>query len=169
MNPSPHKIVIIMGVSGSGKTTLGTALVEATGGQFFDGDDYHPEANIDKMSKGIALDDADRLPWLHNLAKLIVDASHSSQPTYIACSALKQSYRDVLESSGVPLAWICLNASPQLLQDRIKQRYHKEGHFMPPELLHSQLDTLELPEKALCIDVSRPVEDLVLEVLTTGS
>ena len=148
------KALVIMGVSGSGKTTVGQLLASETGGDFLDGDDFHPPENVAKMSTGIPLTDQDRQGWLETLAGLIRNAD---QLTIIACSALKSSYREVLNGAE----FVFLHGSPDLLSERINQR---EDHYMPPGLLQSQLDTLEVPQGALTLDVSHSPENLVNQI-----
>jgi len=159
------KVFILMGVAATGKTTLGQALAAATGGKFLDADDFHPESNRRKMATGEALDDADREGWLESIAGLIAEHSNDPTPTFIACSALKKSYRDLLRSTHPDLAFLFLTADPETLRERIAARHHTGTHFMPPSLLDSQLDTLELPANAFQLDVSKPVSELVDTVL----
>ncbi len=158
-------VFILMGVSATGKTTLGNALAGATSGLFFDGDDYHPDSNRQKMASGVPLNDDDREPWLKTLAQLIADQAAKASPSFIACSALKRSYRQLLRSKYPELQFLHLYASPELLRQRITQRYETGEHFMPPELLDDQLATLEEPSDALPLDVSKSVEKLVAEFL----
>ncbi len=162
-------VFILMGVSATGKTTLGHALASATGGAFFDGDDYHPESNRLRMASGESLDDSDRRPWLEILAALISERANHPTPTFIACSALKKSYREILRSEYPPLAFLFLTTDPEILRQRITERYEAGEHFMPPSLLVSQLETLETPGDALELDVSRPVPDLVKTFLSRFS
>ncbi|MFN9027089.1 MAG: gluconokinase, partial [Akkermansiaceae bacterium] len=109
-------IFILMGVAAVGKTTLGRALANATGGLFLDGDDFHSAANREKMAAGMALTDEDQKNWLESIARLITDHSSDSTPTFIACSALKQSYRDILISANPSLAFLFLTADPETLR-----------------------------------------------------
>ena len=154
-----------MGVSATGKTTLGNALAEVTGGAFYDGDDFHPEANRLKMSSGQALTDDDRRPWLETLAALAKDKNSGGFPSFIACSALKESYREILRLGAVNLAFLHLHTDPKLLRQRMTKRYESGRHFMPPSLLDSQLETLEIPSDALFCDVSKSLEEVV-ELIT---
>jgi len=158
-------VFILMGVSATGKTSLGLALAEATGGTFFDGDDYHPESNRQKMASGQALNDDDRKPWLETLSELALARSSEPAPSFIACSALKASYRELLRSSLSSLQFVHLHTDPEILRERITARYEAGEHFMPPSLLDSQLETLEHPLDALLLDVSTPVEGLVQQFL----
>ncbi len=162
--PKPN-VFILMGVSATGKTTLGNALADATGGTFYDGDDYHPEANRQKMASGNALNDDDRRPWLEILAKLAYERSTEPTPTFIACSALKQSYRDLLRTHYPALQFLHLHTDPDVLRERITIRYEAGEHFMPPSLLDSQLATLETPTDALRLDVSLAVDTLTNQFL----
>ena len=158
MNPS---IFIIMGVAAVGKTTLGKALAEATGGAFFDGDDFHSASNREKMASGIALTDEDRKDWLGAIADLIKARAKDHTPTFIACSALKQSYRDILLAGHPSLAFLFLTADPETLRQRITARHESGEHFMPASLLDSQLATLEPPADALELDSSKSISELV--------
>ena len=150
------KALVIMGVSGSGKTTIGQLLAEKTGGKFLDGDDFHPPENVTKMSSGIPLTDGDRQGWLETLATIICDAEEF---TIIACSALKETYREVLKGAQ----FVFLSGSPELLMERMNQR---SGHYMPPGLLQSQLETLEAPSNALTLDVIDSPEILVTQIMS---
>jgi gluconokinase len=156
---------VVMGVSGCGKTTVGRALADRIGALFVEGDDYHPVANRTKLAGGIPLTDEDRWPWLAAIGAAIA-AGLIHGPVVAACSALKRSYRDQLvESAGVPLSFICLHGSRDLLASRLQAR---RGHFMSPTLLDSQIRTLELPagdERALTLDIASPVPDLVEEAM----
>ena len=146
--------LVIMGVSGSGKTTVGELLASQTGGTFHDGDDYHPPENVQKMASGTPLTDEDRQEWLISLAALIRDAESL---IIIACSALKASYRDVLAGAE----FVFLHGPSSLLAERIGER---SDHYMPPDLLQSQLDTLEPPEDALILDIRHSPEELVRQI-----
>jgi gluconokinase len=155
-------VIIIMGVSGSGKSTIGEQLADATGGAFFDGDDFHPPANVAKMHAGIPLDDADRLPWLQRLRQLIEEQADKPAPSVIACSALKRTYRDILAPGGDPrVRFVYLQGSFELIAARLHARH---GHFMPESLLRSQFDALEVPQDALTVDIAPPPEAIVTEL-----
>lgn len=147
------KTYIVMGVSGCGKTTLGKALAEKTGLTFYDGDDYHPAENIRKMSAGIPLTDADRKGWLERLNTLCRE--HQKSGLVLACSALKQSYRDILEKGLEQVLWVYLEGSYETILGRLQKR---EGHYMPPTLLRSQFDALEPPGEAIRIPVEYTVD-----------
>lgn len=150
-----------MGVSGCGKSTLGKLVADYLKIPFFDGDDYHPESNVAKMREGQPLTDADREPWLSRINALAVENAESG--CVIACSALKEKYREIL-SSGIEqkLVWIFLKGDFETIYGRMQQR---DGHFMPPALLASQFETLETPEKAIEIPVTLlPGEQLQMAV-----
>lgn len=143
-------IVVIMGVSGSGKSTVGELLAAALHFRFLEGDSLHPPANIEKMAHDIPLTDADRAPWLDAIHVRIVDSFQRCEDLVVACSALKQRYRDTLDS-GVAISWVYLKGSYALILDRLQHRQH---HFMKPEMLASQFADLEEPTDAIFIDDS---------------
>jgi gluconokinase len=153
-------VVVLMGVSGSGKTTIGTRLGAELGWPFADGDDYHPRANIEKMENGIPLTDQDRMPWLETLRDLIAGWISEGTSAVLACSALKQVYRDKL-NVGPEVRFVFLKASPELLRHRLQARV---DHYMKDNMLQSQLATLEPPENTVVVDVSGTVEDSVRQV-----
>jgi len=148
--------VLVMGVSACGKTTLGQQLAARYGWRFVDADDLHPPHNIEKMSRGLPLDDEDRAPWLDAVAKVL-----SRAPGVVACSALKRRYRDRLRRAAPALEILYLHAGRELLMHRMLGRTH---HYMPANLLDSQLAALEPPtpeEHALLLDAALPVETLL--------
>lgn len=149
-----------MGVSGAGKTVIGEALAGATGWPFYEGDDYHSAASIEKMRHGIPLDDADRAPWLGALHRLIVDVVGRDAHAIIACSALKAAYRARLVENTPhdAVRFVHLDVPADVLRARLETR---AGHFMPPELLGSQLATLEAPSNALWVDGTKPPAEIV--------
>lgn len=150
-----------MGVSGSGKTLVGKLLSQAMGLPFFDGDDYHPEENIQKMAAGIPLDDRDRKGWLITLNQLAL--GHCGKGAIIACSALKRTYRSLLGAGmGDRIVFIHLKGSFELIKSRMEKR---KGHFMPLDLLQSQFDVLEPPSKALTVSIDKKPEEVVEEIL----
>lgn len=153
------KKIVIMGVAGCGKTTVGEKLAEATGFRFIDGDALHPAANIDKMTRGIPLDDADRWPWLDQVGGALA-ASEGS--LIIGCSALKRAYRDRIRSrAGKDTTFVHLSGSRALIGERMRSR---EGHFMPESLLDSQFATLEAPgadEDAVTVNIGSPLAETV--------
>lgn len=156
-----------MGVTGSGKTTIGGLLAERAGVVFADADDYHPEANKQKMAAGHPLDDADRQPWLVTLNGLLLHWHQSGQGGVLACSALKESYRTTLEI-GLPIRairFILLEVPKELLIERLKARHHE---FMNPDLLDSQIATLEAPSAADSLKIAndRDPDAVVVEILS---
>jgi len=154
-------VVIVMGVTGAGKTTVGRELGAALGWEFHDGDDLHSEANKRKMHRGIALTDADRAPWLRAIRELIRAMLSEGRDGVVACSALKQSYRDeiVVDRGAVKLVY--LKATPEQIAERLRSR---TGHFMNPDLLQSQFETLEEPHDAIVVDASAAPEAIVNEI-----
>jgi gluconokinase len=151
-------IIILMGVSGSGKTTIGQLLAQDLGWPFYDGDDFHPQANIDKMRQGIPLTDEDRDSWLTALRHHIDTLLDNRQSAVLACSALKQGYRDRLGGDRPAVRFIYLKGDYALIRQRLQKR---QGHFMPADLLKSQFATLEAPEDVLAIDISQTPEAIV--------
>jgi gluconokinase len=149
-------IVVLMGVTGSGKTTVGKVLAKELGWKFYDADDYHPAANIEKMRRGIPLTDEDRKPWLQTLAGLIDDARDRGENIVLACSALKHAYQEYLRHHLDAVRYVCLCGSEELIRKRMAAR---TGHFMNPALLDSQFEILEPPDDAIRVDVTgTPVE-----------
>jgi carbohydrate kinase (thermoresistant glucokinase family) len=147
-----------MGVSGSGKTTVGKKLSEKIKMPFFDGDDFHSAANKEKMHAGIPLNDNDRAEWLKKINELAKKQSKKNG-AIIGCSALKEKYRIVLSGGvTVPLHWIFLQGTFELIEQRMEKR---KDHFMPAELLRSQFNTLEIPEDAVVIDISKAPDEIV--------
>ncbi|MDR3475794.1 MAG: gluconokinase [Devosia sp.] len=137
------RIIVVMGVSSSGKTTVGELIAAGLGAPFLDGDGFHPKSNIEKMSAGIPLTDADRWPWLEAMGKGLHAAAAQTGLAVGACSALRRVYRDYLtRAAGEPVVFVYLDGSFELIEARIKARQH---HFMPGSLLRSQFDTLEPP------------------------
>lgn len=149
-----------MGVSGSGKTRVGRALAAALGVPFIEGDAFHSPENIAKMRSGQALTDEDRTPWLAALSDALRQHAARGEQVVVACSALKQVYRDQLQAGGVPLRFVYLQAAPELIRPRVERR---KRHFMPPALLQSQFDALEEPTDAIVLDASLPVPELVAQ------
>ena len=149
-------IVILMGVSGSGKTTIGKLLAHDLGWDFYDADDFHPAQNIAKMSRGLALNDEDRRPWLQSLQALILDCLESGKQAVIACSALKETYRTTLRVND-NVKFVYLKGSFEQIKARLTDR---QNHFMPGDLLADQFATLEEPLDAVPIDISMPPDQI---------
>ncbi|WP_246750439.1 gluconokinase [Martelella lutilitoris] len=151
------RAVIVMGVSGCGKSSVARLIAERMGFEQVEGDDLHPAANVEKMSAGIPLEDADRWPWLDRVGAEL--ARERQTGVVVTCSALKKIYRDRLRATaGQPLAFVFLNGSETLLAERIGAR---AGHFMPTSLLKSQLETLEDPSGepgVVTVDIDNPLK-----------
>jgi gluconokinase len=158
---SPRAIVV-MGVSGCGKSTVGEALARELGWQFIDGDDHHPAANVAKMAAGIALGDDDRMPWLDRLNEVMRQAQAEGGSVVLACSALRQRYRDRLARSLPWLAFVHLSGTEALIAQRLAARNHR---FMPSTLLRSQFEALEAPDAAIVVDVASPVDALIAQIV----
>ena len=150
-------IIIIMGVSGSGKTTIGRLLAEELGWKFYDADDFHSAANKDKMSRGVPLTDSDRADWLMSLRELLNQNIIAKQSVVLACSALKQNYRDALQIND-EVHFVYLRGNYQQIETRMKER---SDHYMRPEMLASQFATLEEPNDALIVDVTKKPKEIV--------
>ena len=150
-------IIVLMGVTGSGKSTVGKLLASQLGWKFFEGDDFHSPKNIEKLRRGEPLNDAERRPWLEAIREVIRTAIDHGENAVIACSALKQSYRKLLQTRE-QVSFVYLKASMALVQDRLKNRV---GHFMNPDLVQSQFDTLEEPEQALQVDAALSPAEIV--------
>ena len=164
-----------MGVAGAGKTTVGMELARRLGWRFYDADDFHSEANRQKMAAGIALTDLDRAPWLETIRHLIDRCVRDSTPAVIACSALKKNYRDLITRDVITrdaitrdaitpassdIRFVFLNGPPELIARRLAAR---KAHFFDPALLQSQLETLEVPNDttAITVDISLPPSEIV--------
>lgn len=150
-----------MGVSGAGKTTVGRRLAADLGWSFYEGDDFHPDANVRKMTAGIPLTDEDRLPWLRSLRALVERCLATGEDAVIACSALKESYRRLLAEGLDGVRFVHLTGDPRLIAERLEQR---AGHFMKPGMLASQFTALEPPENAVVVDVTGSPEEITAEV-----
>jgi gluconokinase len=155
-------VIVLMGVSGSGKTTIGRILAEQLGWTFVEGDDYHPAANVAKMRTGIPLNDADRAPWLAALRDRMDVALAKGENVVLACSALKHAYQHYLEQHDpTHVKYVYLHGSEELIRQRLASR---TGHFMNPNLLRSQFETLEPPEHAIQVEVSGTPEEIATAV-----
>jgi len=155
------KIYFIMGVSGCGKSTIGSILAKELKIPFYDGDDYHTKSNVKKMASGQPLTDKDRMGWLLKLNELAL--ARREEGAIIGCSALKESYRRILDANLQENArWIYLSGSFEDVMNRLHQR---KGHFMPAELLKSQFETLEIPQKAIKVSINMPPEEIVNRIL----
>jgi gluconokinase len=153
---------VVMGVSGCGKSSVASALASATGGDFLDADDYHPPANKAKMAAGIPLQDEDRVGWLNRLNEELKKRAGNGRKTFLACSALRQSYRDRLAAELPSLQFIYLKGSSEAIRSRLKGR---RDHFMPSTLLESQFAILEEPTDAITISLEQPLDSVVAEIL----
>jgi gluconokinase len=153
-------VIIVMGVSASGKTTVGYMLAEELGWTFYDADDFHSDANVEKMSRGVALDDEDRGPWLERLRELIKECISLGRDAVLACSALKGRYRErLLIDERVRVAY--LKAARPLIRERLNER---SDHFMKARMLDGQFAALEEPDESTHYDASRPPAELVREI-----
>ncbi|HEV2621504.1 MAG TPA: gluconokinase [Frateuria sp.] len=162
--PAWPEMLVVMGVSGSGKTTVARRLAQSLNYAFLDGDDLHSAANIAKMSAGVPLEDADRAPWLDAIVAWMRHELADKRSGVVACSALKRVYRDRLRQAGPAVRFVYLDVEYEELARRMRAR----RHFMPPELLGSQLATLEAPdgdEQAMRVDADGTVADVMARVL----
>ena len=158
-------IVVLMGVTASGKTTIGTKLAALEQWEYAEGDDYHSDANKAKMHAGIPLTDADRAPWLASLHEVLLGWHRNGTSGVLACSALRQAYRDEL-SAGIPgaeLRFVLLEVPRAVLEQRMAER---KGHYMSPALLDSQIATLEMPRDAIRVAGDLPPDQVVQEIMT---
>jgi gluconokinase len=158
-------VVIIFGVSGAGKTTIGQLLAEELGWRFYEADDFHSQANIEKMREGVPLTDEDRWPWLESLRKLIKHCLGAGENAVLACSALKEAYRRRLRVNA-DVKLVFLRGDYELIANQLR---HRRRHFMNPALLQSQFADLEEPQPAkgvLMIELGRTPRELVKEIKT---
>jgi gluconokinase len=158
-----------MGVSGAGKTEIGSRLARELGADFIEGDTYHPRANIEKMSAGVALTDSDRQGWLRAIAQRIRLANDSGEAVVVSCSALRQSYRESIRAEAGPVRFVFLRGERILIEQRLRGR---KGHFMPASLLDSQFATLEEPapdEKVWLVDIAQPADQIVRALVERAS
>jgi gluconokinase len=155
-------VIIISGVSGSGKSTVGRALAEALGWRFFEGDEFHSPSSVDKMARGVPLDDADRFPWLDRLHDLIAQSLAQEEPAVLACSALKQAYRERLLAGNARTGLVYLRGDYELIWERMRNR---QDHYMGAEMLRSQFDDLDEPAGALTVNIEDDVEKIVASII----
>ena len=155
-------IVVLMGVSGSGKTTVGRLLARDLAWTFLDADVYHPPRNIEKMRRGVPLTDEDRRPWLEALRRRVDEACARRENVVLACSALKHAYQEYLQHEEPDrIYFVYLRGSEELIRQRLADR---KGHFMNPNLLHSQIETLEPPENAIEVDIAPPPGEIAADI-----
>ena len=157
--------IVVMGVTGAGKSTIGSLLAQQLARPLIEGDSLHPPSNIAKMSQGIPLNDDDRLPWLKAIAARIDDARRASQPIIVTCSALKRSYREILTDGHDDVGFVYLKGANDLIADRLAAR---KGHFMPPQLLDSQMAALQEPgvdEPSIVIAIDAAPDDIVASII----
>jgi gluconokinase len=156
------RFVVLMGVSGSGKSSMGRLLAEKTGGVFLDTDDFHPEANKEKMAAGIPLADEDRWGWLDRINGELRSRAGITGITFLACSALRKAYRAKMTEGVDHILYVHLRGSREEIRRRLEKR---RGHFMSPSLLESQFATLEHPEDALNVSIEQPPDAIAAEIL----
>ena len=154
--------VVVMGVSGCGKTTVAEGLAAALGWPFDEGDQFHPQANIAKMSAHQPLTDADRWPWLDRMNGMLRERAVAGQSVVLGCSALRQVYRDRLGSGLADVRWVHLQGSFELIQARLQGRQHR---YMPASLLQSQFTTLETPQDALAVDIGGTPDQIIGRII----
>ena len=153
---------IVMGVAGCGKSTVGKLLADTLGWKYIEGDEYHPEENVKKMSSGIPLNDDDRYGWLVSLRTEIEKAKVKGESIVLGCSALKEKYRAILRKNDDDITFVFLKGSFEIIQQRLEKRAH---HFMKAGMLQSQFDALEEPADALVCEVTMTPEEIVHHVL----
>ena len=153
--------VIVFGVSGCGKSTIASEVSRNLDAEFLDADDFHPQANIDKMASGEPLNDDDRQPWLENLNLIIQEKFQAGIQVVLACSALKERYRQTLSKDLTPL-WCHLALSEQMVIERMMRR---QNHFMKANMVRSQFEALEKPDYGLIVDATHSVENIVKIIL----
>jgi gluconokinase len=161
----PPELVVVMGVSGSGKTTLGRGLADRLHWRFQEGDELHPRANVEKMSRGEPLTDEDRWPWLDAIGEWLDERERAGESAVLTCSALRRSYRDRLRSGRPGVRFCHVDAPEEVLRDRLE---HRQGHYMPASLLPSQLDTLEPladDEPGVVVAAENDPDDVLAEAL----
>jgi len=155
---TPPRALVLMGVSGCGKTSVGERLSQVLGWPFFDGDNFHPRENMAKMAQGNPLNDDDRRPWLANLHDMIDAHLRGGKSMILACSALKQSYRDQLSAGNPGTVYIHLKGDFDLIYQRMSAR---QGHYMQAAMLRSQFEALEEPREAVTIDIQQNLDEII--------
>jgi gluconokinase len=164
METNHPQAVVLMGVAGSGKTAVGMQVARKLDWIFLDADNFHPPANIEKMKHGIPLNDQDRAPWLQRLHDELQHQMAEGHSVILACSALKESYREVLRDEVSPPKFVYLDVDPETIRERLG---HRTAHFFPKELMESQFAALEEPKDAIIIDARKPLEVVVDRVIHT--
>lgn len=159
--PDPVSILILMGVSGCGKTVIGINLAGVLGWEFIESDSYHSQEDIRKMSLNIPLTDADRWPWLEVQNDILLQKQAQNTPVILACSALKDSYREILREGLRGCEYVYLKGDYDLIWKRMRQR----EHFMKPAMLQSQFDALEEPQDAFTVNIDQPVVRLIEQII----
>ncbi len=154
-------IIVVMGVTGAGKTTISRRLSRELGWPVEDADSFHPRANVEKMRRGVPLDDEDRRPWLAAIHAAVAARAASGENLVLACSALKDAYRAAIGRGLPDVRFVYLRATPGLAASRLAHRPH---HFMNPVLVQSQFETLEEPRDAVVVDASRPPTEIVARI-----
>ena len=164
MDKTIHRFTaaIVMGVSGCGKTTIGRMLAADLGWVYIESDDYHSKEDIQKMSGGIPLTDEDRWPWLTRLHNLMLESEKKEQPVILACSALKENYRQLLAKDLKNVVFIYLKGDYDLIWERMQQRHH----FMKADMLKSQFAALEEPQKAIDVNIHETQDSIVQELVS---
>lgn len=155
-------IIVLMGVSGSGKSTVGSLLAARLGCAFFEGDDFHPAENIQKMSRGIALSDEDRLPWLARIKREIDSYSAQRCDAVWACSALRRQYREILADGVSDIRFVYMKGDEEVIRERMDAR---RNHYMRATMLASQLASLEEPDNAIVVDIRNSPGDVVSRIV----
>jgi carbohydrate kinase (thermoresistant glucokinase family) len=156
------KAIVLMGVSGSGKTSVGKRLSQLLGWPFFDGDDFHSEENKEKMAAGSPLNDDDRAPWLASLNDLLVENLNEGKSILLACSALKQDYRNQISEDTSGTIFVYLKGDFDVIFERMRVR---TGHYMKAKMLESQFESLEEPTEVITIDVRKSLEEITKEII----
>jgi carbohydrate kinase (thermoresistant glucokinase family) len=154
-------IIVVLGVCSSGKTVVGRLLAKRLGLSFYDADNFHPQSNINKMKNAIALSDKDRMPWLESMANKMPEWEKNGGAV-LACSALKNSYRNILGVGSSDVRFVYLKGTKQTILERIGNR---KGHFFPASLVDSQFETLEEPKDAIVVDITQSPEVIVEEIV----